>query len=266
MLVYPYFYTLSVPHHLMQLLLKIKQYFSGLISAKKEMDPAAGYNLWADNYDAQPDNLMLALDEVVFTQLFNSIDITNKTVADVGCGTGRHWQKLSNANPFKLIGFDVSENMLAMLRQKFPKAETYLIQGHALPVLSNSSCDVVISTLTIAHIENAAAALTEWARVLKPGGSIIVTDYHPSALGKGARRTFSYNGKTVAVKNYIHPVNEIIALAKQLNLQVLRLIEKNIDDSMRHYYEKQNAVAVFEKWRDIPVIYALCLKKPDGTA
>ena len=250
----------------MQLLQKIKQYLSGLVAAEKEVAPDAGYNLWADNYDAQPDNLMLALDEMVFTELFNAIDITNKTVADIGCGTGRHWQKLFDGHPFKLMGFDVSQNMLAMLQQKFPGAETHLIQGYALPALSSSSCDIVISTLTIAHIENATAAMQEWARVLKPGGSIIVTDYHPTALVKGARRTFSYQGKTVAVKNYIHPVNEIIALAKQLNLQVQRLIEKNIDDSMRQYYEKQNALAIFEKWKGTPVIYALHLKKADGTA
>jgi ubiquinone/menaquinone biosynthesis C-methylase UbiE len=250
----------------MQLLQKIKRYLSGIAAVKKEeANPAAGYNLWADNYDAQPDNLMLALDEMVFGELLSSIDINNKSVADVGCGTGRHWQKLFNGNPDAVIGFDVSANMLAMLQQKFPNTQTHLIQGHLLPALNNS-CEVLISTLTIAHIENATAAMHEWARIVKPGGDIIITDYHPAALAKGAKRTFNYNGKTVAVKNYVHPIAEILALAKQLNLQVLRLIEKNIDNSMRHYYEKQNALSVFEKWKGTPVIYGLHIKKADGTA
>jgi len=250
----------------MALLLQVKQYLSKKIFYKDETAPAAGYNLWAASYDNQPDNLMLALDEIVFTELFNNIDITNKTVADIGCGTGRHWQQLTDGKPFKLIGFDVSEKMLAILQNKFSTAETHLITDHCLQALPNSSCDLLISTLTIAHIENVTAALKEWARVLKPGSSIVLTDYHPVALAKGARRTFSLNGKTIAVKNYIHPINEIIALAKQLDLQVLRLLEKNIDDSMHHYYEKQNALVIFEKWKGTPVIYALHLKKADDIA
>jgi ubiquinone/menaquinone biosynthesis C-methylase UbiE len=203
---------------------------------------------------------------MVFTALLHPLDIKAHTVADIGCGTGRHWQKIMAAGPKRLIGFDVSANMLSVLQKKFPQAETYLIKGHLLAPLQTGSCDLLISTLTIAHIENAAAALQEWARVLKPGGHMIITDYHPAALSKGAKRTFFHNGKTVAVKNYVHPVDEIIAIAKQLNLQEIRLIEKNIDDSMQHYYEKQNAVAVFEKWKGMPVIYALCLKKNNGTA
>jgi ubiquinone/menaquinone biosynthesis C-methylase UbiE len=152
-----------------------------------------------------------------------------------------------------------------MLKKKFPAAATHLIKGYSLQPLKDQSCDIIISTLTIAHIENAKAALQEWARILRPGGSIILTDYHPVALGKGARRTFSKDGKTIAVKNHIHPIDKITALLKQLNIHPLRLIEKNIDDSMRQYYEKQAALPVFEKWKGTPVIYALLLKKDDLT-
>lgn len=249
----------------MSLLKKTKRYLSKWLAAKKEVDPAAGYDIWASDYDAQPDNLMLALDEKLFSELLNGIDINNKVVADIGCGTGRHWQKILDAGPAKLIGFDVSENMLAMLQKKFPKAATHLIKEHSLQPLQDQSCDVIISTLTIAHIENVTAALQEWARILKPGGIILLTDYHPAALAKGARRTFSSNGKTIAVKNHIHPIDKITALLKQLNIYPQRLIEKNIDDSMRHYYEKQAALPVFEKWKGTPVIYAMLLKKDDLT-
>ena len=70
----------------------------------------------------------------------------------------------------KLIGFDVSEEMLKILQQKFPEAETYLLINDKLKQLKNESCDIIISTLTIAHIKNADAAIAEWDRVLKPGG------------------------------------------------------------------------------------------------
>ena len=83
-------------------------------------------------------------------------------------------------------------------------------------------------------------------------------------MAKGGKRTFSYNNKTVAVKNYVHTIEHLEAIARQLHLQVLRLVEKPIDESAKHYYEKQNALAVFEKWKGMPIIYGMCLKKPDA--
>ncbi|MGH2565391.1 MAG: class I SAM-dependent methyltransferase, partial [Ginsengibacter sp.] len=224
----------------------------------------AAYNAWAKDYDSQPDNLMLALDEEVFSALLNEVDIANSIVADIGCGTGRHWKKIFEKEPEKLIGFDVSEGMLTMLQQKFADAETYLLINDKLSRLQNESCDIVISTLTIAHIKNAAAAIAEWNRILKPGGHMIITDYHPSALQKGAKRTFKQNNKTVAVTNYVHTIDNLRLIARQLHLRECRLIEREIDESAKPFYKKSNALDVFEKWKGTPIIYGMCLKKPDA--
>ena len=226
---------------------------------------APAYDIWAANYDDQPDNLMLVLDEALFTELFSTIEIKNHNIVDVGCGTGRHWKKIMDKVPQQITGFDVSENMLAKLQQKFPQAVTHVIINDSLQPLADNSCDLLISTLTIAHIENAVAALQEWNRVLKPGGNIIITDYHPAALEKGAKRTFKHGDTVVAIKNYVHTIENITAAAKQLKLSLVRLIEKNIDDSMRPYYEKQDALAVYEAWKGTPVIYGLMLTKQHDT-
>jgi len=234
---------------------------------KKEQFTASAeaYDIWARSYDSQPDNLMLVLDEQVFTELLGMVKITGSSIVDVGCGTGRHWKKILDQAPQQLTGFDVSENMLTILQQKFPQAVTHVTHNDSLQPLADNSCDLLISTLTIAHIENAAAALKEWSRVLKPGGSVIITDYHPTALGKGAKRTFKHDDKLVAIKNYVYPISNIITMAKQLKLSSVRLIEKNINNSMRPYYEKQDAIAVYEVWKGTPVIYGLLLTKPNDT-
>ena len=105
----------------MTILKKIQQYFLHYLFYSKDTEPEMAYDLWAVSYDSQPDNLMLALDEEVFYGLLNHININNKLIADVGCGTGRHWKKILDNEPKKLIGFDVSEEMLKMLQQKFPE-------------------------------------------------------------------------------------------------------------------------------------------------
>lgn len=244
-------------------MIKVKNYLKNKFFKVKETDPELAYDIWAVSYDAQPDNLMLALDTAIFNDLLNGIVLKDKVLADVGCGTGRHWQKLYDAGVQKVIGFDVSEKMLEQLKQKFPEARTHRLLNNTLYDLKDNFCDIIISTLAIAHIKDVTSALTEWARVLKPGGYIIITDNHPTALAKGADRTFKHNDKKIAIINYVHSIDQLKAIAASLHLEVLQVVERNIDDSVRSYYEKQQAIAVFEKWKGTPIIYGIQLKKAD---
>lgn len=206
---------------------------------------------------------MLALDEQLFAQLIADLPITGSTLSDIGCGTGRHWTKLLARQPARLIGFDVSAGMLDQLKKKHPDAETFLLHGSSLSQLETASCDILISTLTVAHIPDIKAALTEWTRVLKPNGTIIITDYHPEALARGGQRTFRDDEQVIAVRNFVYPIYEIKTMAASLNLHPIQTIEKKIDASMRPWYTRQNAEAIFERFVGTPIIYGLHLKKTD---
>ena len=135
--------------------------------SKSELAPEQAYEIWSANYDKQPGNLMLDLDERIFSDLIENIDLRNKEVADIGCGTGRHWQKIYSKNPSNLIGFDVSASMLGQLKNKFPFALTQKTTDNLLTSIPDSSMDMIISTLTIAHIKNIEEAIASWSRVLK---------------------------------------------------------------------------------------------------
>jgi ubiquinone/menaquinone biosynthesis C-methylase UbiE len=242
---------------------KFRQLVSRLFSLK-ETEVEEAYDMWAQSYDAQPDNLMLALDEAVFSELIAKISFQSKVIADVGCGTGRHWAKLYVKEPGRLIGYDVSQGMLRALKEKFPKAETHQLTSNHLEELENESCDVIVSTLAAAHIEDIEDAFLEWKRVLKSGGHIIITDYHPDTLAKGGNRTFTHNGKLIAVKNYVHPLAKIWSISNTLGFKVDRFIEKQIDESVKHYYEKQNAIKVYERFKGTSIIYGAHLIKENA--
>lgn len=241
-------------------LTSIKKLWTGIFP-HKETDSRSAYNLWAADYDHQPGNLMLDLDEVVFTELLKGISITGKQVADIGCGTGRHWSKIMSQHPACMIGYDVSEGMLEKLQQKYPSAETHLLGNDNTISLETGSCDLVCSTLTVAHIEDIGSALSEWTRILKGQGDMLITDYHPAVLEKGGKRTFHHNGKIVAVKNYIHTIDHIRTIAKQLQLKEISFLEKRVDESVKHYYENKHALAVYEAYKSLPVIYGIHFKK-----
>jgi ubiquinone/menaquinone biosynthesis C-methylase UbiE len=223
------------------------------------------YDAWAETYDEQPGNLMLDLDEEIFSTLLRDVALADKFIMDAGCGTGRHWKKLLAGNPRRLAGYDSSPGMLAILRKKYPQAETYLVEDDRLSMFPDRSIDLVTSTLTIAHMDHLESCFSEWDRVLMPEADIIITDYHPVALKKGAKRTFQHKGETVTIVNFVHPIDEILKITGKLGWTEWRYIENKIDDSHRHYYKQKNALPVFEKYQGVPIIFGLHLKKSDGT-
>jgi ubiquinone/menaquinone biosynthesis C-methylase UbiE len=242
---------------------KITNYFLSRFGKQKSTEPEKAYDLWSDSYDNQPGNLMLDLDENLFSEFIFSVDLKNKIVVDVGCGTGRHWKKIFEKKPAQLIGYDVSQGMLEKLRQKFPEAETHYSPGSYLPELKNNFCDLIISTLTIAHIKNLRSAFEEWNRILKPDGEIFITDYHPDVLKKGGTRTFKNENKIIMIKNYIHSIDSIQKHAKEMLWAVKNFEEIKIGESMKHYYQIQNALEIFEKFKGSFIIYCMHLKKRD---
>ncbi len=228
---------------------------------EKDADPEKAYDIWAKEYDDQPHNLMLALDELIFTDLLKNVVVKDKQVLDVGCGTGRHWAKLMLLYPAVLKGYDVSTGMLNMLRQKIPDAVAHHLKNDLLDKTNSGCIDVLISTLTIAHIANVEVAMKEWDRVLIPDADIIITDYHPAVLEKGGKRTFKHGAKTLAVKNHIHSIELLNKIGTSLGWRLIDLVERKIDEAVKHFYEQQNALDVYELFKGYPVIYGLHFKK-----
>lgn len=219
------------------------------------------YDLWSAAYDIQPGNLMLDMDEEVFSALLEGTDLKDKRIADIGCGTGRHWPKLFAHEPLGLTGFDVSSGMLMRLQQKFPGVRTCKIMDNRFSDVGDALYDVVVSTLTVAHIKNLEEALMAWSRILKADGEMIITDFHPDALDNGGKRTFQHQDMLVQVQNYIHPLAEIEGILQRNNFYVARRIERIVDESVKHYYSAKNALPVYDKFKGSHMIYGLHLKR-----
>ncbi len=226
---------------------------------KKESPEA--YDLWAGSYDEQPDNLMLAMDEQLFTKLLEPIDIYNKSIADIGCGTGRHWNKIQAKKPGRLAGFDVSQGMLDKLQVKYPGSEVQRINNNLFSDTADKSFDMIVSTLTIAHIADLDEAITNWCRLLKPSADIIITDFHPEALARGGSRTFCQGYQKISVNNHVHTLETLKEKFKAFGFFIIQEEQKRIDDTVRHYYEKHRSLDIFEKFSGVPMIYGLHLRR-----
>jgi ubiquinone/menaquinone biosynthesis C-methylase UbiE len=220
-----------------------------------------GYDQWSANYDNQAGNLMLQLDEELVGYFLNKLDLANKAIADIGCGTGRHWGKLYAGRPRSLVGLDVSGGMLAALIQKFPAASVLLIREGSLYPLDDHSIDCIVSTLTIAHIQHLDRLAREWSRILAPGGEILLTDFHPVLLDNGGQRSFNSGGKTYMVRNHVHFLADIEQAFAASGITLCEKVERYITDELQPFYAAQHAMPVFKKYRGLPLIYGLHLKR-----
>ena len=227
----------------------------------KEKPSEEAYDLWSEDYDFQDGNLMLDMDEVLFSGLLSDLDLENKQIADIGCGTGRHWAKMLQHNPESITGFDVSAGMLKRLQEKFPEAHTCKITDNRFSAIPDNRYHVIVSTLTMAHIENMEEALAAWCRILKQGGDIIITDFHPNALANGGKRTFEHHKTKMAVRNFVHFLEDIEAILIKKGFYVVNKQESIIDESVRYYYVWKDALPVYERFKGSKIIYGLHVRR-----
>ena len=99
-------------------------------------------------------------------------------VLDVGCGTGELMRRLRAKYPDAVLaGLDPVAEMLAVARDKLSSKED-LRTGYAdaLP-WSAGAFDVVVSCNMFHYISHPVEALREMGRVLRPGGSLVLTDW-----------------------------------------------------------------------------------------
>jgi len=101
----------------------------------------------------------------------------NAAVADIGTGTGFMIQGLLD-QAAELVGFDESPEMLEVARKNFaayPHVQFQEAEGQHLPA-ENGRFDAVFANMYLHHAPDPAAAIAEMARILKPGGKLIITD------------------------------------------------------------------------------------------
>jgi ubiquinone/menaquinone biosynthesis C-methylase UbiE len=227
----------------------------------RRLGPRDAYRLWSETYDSEADNVVLVLEQEVFSRLLTDAPVADKVVVDIGCGTGRHWRQILSGRPRLLHGVDSSPEMLARFRTSFPDATLHLRSGSRIGEFGDGTVDLVVSTLMLGHVREVDRELREWIRLLRPGGEIIVTDFHPEAFRSGMRRTFTHRGATFEVEHHVHTVHVLEALFRSLNVEMVHLEERTIDHTVRADFERQNYREAYRKGLGTPLVLGLRLRK-----
>lgn len=108
-------------------------------------------------------------------------DLEGKRVADVGSGKGRFARIVKERSPgANVIALDLAE---AMLRHVPEGIERVAASMTALP-LASESCQGAYATESLEHAIDINAAIAELARIVKPGGRIVIIDKDAKAWGR----------------------------------------------------------------------------------
>lgn len=100
------------------------------------------------------------------------------TVADLGCGAGYLAAYLASKCA-RVIAVDHAPGMLSAARQRLPHSvEVRAGELEHLP-LADAEVDAAFANLVWHHLADGRAAAQEIARVLRPGGRVVVTDLMP---------------------------------------------------------------------------------------
>ena len=139
----------------------------------------------------------MEVEQAAMLQLLPSM--TGLTALDAGCGSGRYLQLLKDRGAHA-VGVDQSDEML---RRAWRLGATLRGDLAALPI--RSQCiDVVVSGLALNDIGDLPAVMREFARVLKPGGSVVYSVVHPRGRDEGWERTFETAQGKFAVDGHWH--------------------------------------------------------------
>ena len=105
-------------------------------------------------------------------------DLAGATVLDGGCGMGRYLKVAAEGGPRLLVGMDLSEAVRAARDVTAGLPGVSLLRGDLLrPPLAEESFDHVYSLGVLDHTPDPRSAFLALAKLLKPGGRIVVWVY-----------------------------------------------------------------------------------------
>jgi 2-polyprenyl-3-methyl-5-hydroxy-6-metoxy-1,4-benzoquinol methylase len=138
---------------------------------------------------------------------------------DVGCGEGRVSRELATRG-YDVVGYDASEMLVAKAHEAHPEGRYEVAQIDALP-LDDATAELIVCVNVLPHIHDLAGAARALARVLAPGGMLLIGTIHPIAHAG----TYDEETGELRIQNYYGREPESVPLGEHTVHHQRRTIE-----------------------------------------
>ena len=108
-------------------------------------------------------------------------EVSGLTVLDAGCGPGFTLKHLLDNNAANIVGFDISPTMIELATARTGNRAELHVADMAKPLsfLKTAQFDLITSSLAIDYVRDWQTPLSEFRRVLKPSGRLVISVQHP---------------------------------------------------------------------------------------
>jgi malonyl-CoA O-methyltransferase len=215
------------------------------VSLNQTAETRAAYERWAPVYPPVAHNPLMRVEQQTMLQYLP--DVSGQRALDLACGTGRYSQILEEKNAAEVIALDFCPPMLA----RVSTAKRVCANMMQLP-FANETFDIVISGLALCHASSVDAWMFEVARVLRKGGTLLYSDYHPEAVRAGLPRSFKdADARTWSVPHQRFDLSSQTAAARAaaLNCEIVRDIRVGFELTETF----PNSEAFYRQWHGLPL-------------
>lgn len=195
----------------------------------QEQDLIEGYAQWSRIYDGP--NPLIPTEEAVVRPVLRRLATNSSTALDAACGTGRHAAFLDSLG-CEVVGLDQSDEMLEIARTKLPDRRFELGSIEEMP-FGDDEFDLAVVSLALCHLADPTAALAELSRVVRPTGTVVVTDPHPSSGLVGGQAFYGgiVEGQPMKwVRNHYHTASTWLRAFAAADLAVVDCVEQPFSD------------------------------------
>jgi malonyl-CoA O-methyltransferase len=213
----------------------------------------AAYERWAPLYPPLAHNPLMRAEQQAMLQFWPAV--AGLRALDLACGTGRYSRLLSEANAAEVVALDFC---LPMLMQAPSGARICASMMH-LPFAAETF-DVVISGLALGHAAGVHAWMQEVSRVLRAGGTLLYSDFHPEAARAGLTRSCKdVDDQTLSVPHADYSVATQVDAAKCAGLRVETVHEVRVGVELREPFAKSEDF--YRRWDGLPIVLVVRARK-----
>ena len=213
----------------------------------------AAYQRWAPLYPPVAHNPLMRAEQQAM--LLHWPKVAGLRVLDLACGSGRYSRLLAEAGAADVIALDFCVPMLMQV----PSGSRVCASMMQLPFAADTF-DVVISGLALGHAADVSAWMAEIARVLRNGGTLLYSDFHPDAARAGLTRSFkdlddetcSRAARTVSVSTQIEAAG-----AAGLRIEIVHEVRVGIE--LREPFAK--CEDFYRNWDGLPIVLVVRARK-----
>lgn len=219
-----------------------------------------GYERWAPIYDHAP-NPLIARE---YRYLVPFVNVHNKRILDLACGTGRWLERLVAQGAEWGVGIDCSAAMLRVAGKKSAIAGR-LAQAtcERLP-FRTAVFDLALCSFAVGHIRNLGATILELARVTKPRGDVFVTDLHAEAYARGWRVGFRDHGTAVQIEMQPRVIEEIVAAFCSGGFECLAQHSLYLGDAEEPIFVRAGRAQSFAEACNVPAVLICHFRRLDS--